>query len=340
MPGTARRYGLIVNQYVDQRRDPIYSTEAAIKYLTDLYNVFNSWELAIAAYNCGEFRVLRAIMKGKSRDFWELSRQKLLPPETRNYVPKFLAAAIVASDLKKFGLNEPVQNSFPDVVAIDVPGGITLSNVSSILGKKTEEIVNINPSLVKKITPTWIESYPLWLIPEQAEILKKSLSKLSRMRVKSSLKTNISKYKVKRGDSLTSLSQRFRVSIRKLKRINGLRSSRIYVGQTLKIRSSEYRRSNGRKIYFVQKYDYIAKIARKFGLSVGYLKKLNGLHSSRIYVGQKLNVTPGVKNFLYIVKRGDNLTRIARLYKKSVRYIKKRNKLRGYSIKIGQKLNI
>ena len=99
--GTAKRYDLTVNRFVDERRDPIRSTEAASKYLRDLYNVFNSWPLAMAAYNCGERRVLSAIMRGNTRSFWELREKKLLQPETREYVPKILAAISLGENVEK-----------------------------------------------------------------------------------------------------------------------------------------------------------------------------------------------------------------------------------------------
>src|SRR5690606_40347094 len=97
------RYGLSQNQYVDERRDIIRATEAAAKYLTDLHNVFQSWYLAMAGYNAGENRVLGGIMRAGTRDFWELVEKKALPPETRDYVPKFLAATIIGKNPKKYG---------------------------------------------------------------------------------------------------------------------------------------------------------------------------------------------------------------------------------------------
>ena len=121
--GTATRYGLKVDHFVDERKDPIRSTEAAAKYLRDLYNVFGSWHLAMAAYNAGEMRVLRAIFKARTRNFWELVESKALPRETSEYVPKFIAMSLIAENPEKYSL-EIDDNivSYPSLKAVEVPG--------------------------------------------------------------------------------------------------------------------------------------------------------------------------------------------------------------------------
>jgi soluble lytic murein transglycosylase-like protein len=105
--GTARAYGLRVDGELDERRDPVKSTEAAIQYLSDLYARFGSWELALAAYNAGPSRVRRAMLARPGANFWELSEAKLLPPVTRRYVPKVIGSALLADDPERFGLRLP-----------------------------------------------------------------------------------------------------------------------------------------------------------------------------------------------------------------------------------------
>ena len=102
---TGRRYGLVINKYVDERRDPVKSTRAAAKYLRDLYKRFGSWYLAAASYNCGEGRIQRELNKGGNHNFWDLSGNKCLPTETKNYVPQMIAAIIIAKNPEKFGFN-------------------------------------------------------------------------------------------------------------------------------------------------------------------------------------------------------------------------------------------
>ena len=110
---TAERYGLAVNRYIDERRDPIRATIAATEYLNDLYNVFGSWPLALSAYNAGESRIMNLIMRYGTRDYWVLSKKPKFPKETANYVPKLLAAAILASSPEKFGFRKATPASIP-----------------------------------------------------------------------------------------------------------------------------------------------------------------------------------------------------------------------------------
>lgn len=127
MKGTGLKYGLRINEWIDERRDPVKSTIAAANYLKDLYAMFNSWPLALASYNAGEGRVGRAMAKSKAGDFWDLRSTRYLRPETRNYVPKFMAATIIAKNPEKYGFNlnyhEPLQY---DEVVIDRPTDLRL----------------------------------------------------------------------------------------------------------------------------------------------------------------------------------------------------------------------
>ncbi|MEH0862528.1 MULTISPECIES: lytic transglycosylase domain-containing protein [Halobacteriovorax] len=341
--GTGRRYGLAVNRVVDERHDPIHSTEAATKYLKDLYNVFNSWELAIAAYNCGEIRVLRAIMKGRTRNFWELVDRKLLPRETRNYVPKFLAAAYVGENLEEFGFDTNAiaeVEKYPDLKLIEVPGGVRLAEVAKHFEVDRKELERINPALKYKRTPNWIRSYAVWLPRNDYTNVEEIQKKLSSNRQWGKLNSFPTRYKVRRGDSLIRIARKYKISLKRLKRINGIKGSRIYPGQKLTLRLDEYKGVVGKKVYFVKKNDFLGKIARRHGLSVSYLRRLNGLYSNRIYIGQKLDVTKGVRTFRYRVKRGDSLSRIARLYNTTAREIRRRNSLSSNNLFIGQMLRI
>jgi len=338
--GTAKRYGLGVNHFIDERRDPILSTEAAVKYLRDLFNVFHSWELALAAYNCGELRVLRAIMKGKTRDFWELVDKKLLPRETREYVPKFLAAAYVGENSVEYNFQINMNNSFPDVELVDIPGGVSLLKLSKLIGEDFKTLVILNQSLKKKMTPSWVKDHPIWIKPKFTKKVKAFYSRLAKSRQWGKSQHFPSHYMVRRGDNLTTIARKFKVSVKRLKRLNNISRSKIFIGQKLWLSSKKYKRVKGEKFYFAKRNDSLSRIAGKYKLSVKYLKKLNGLHHSRIYVGQKLDVSKGVGRFKYIVKYGDSLNRIARLYRISVRTLKRKNSLKSSKIYKGQILNI
>jgi membrane-bound lytic murein transglycosylase D len=337
--GTGKRYGLERSHYIDERRDPIMSTEAGTKYLLDLYNVFNSWELAISAYNCGEIRVLRAIMIGNTRDFWTLVRKKLLPPETRNYVPKFLAAAIIGENPKKYGINVLSNSSYPDVEATMVPGGVSLKNIAKAYGISLNSLKELNPSIRRGLTPPYKSRYEIWMPPKFSKLEKEKFVVLQKLRTYQK-RSFPGVYRVKRGDTLISISRKNRISLTRLKRLNKITSSRIFVGQKLILKTRSYHRVQGNKFYFVRRGDFLGKIARKFGLRLGYLKKLNGIINNRVYVGQKLNVTKGKRNFSYRVRSGDSLLNISRFYKTSIQRIKKLNRLRSSVIRPGQILKI
>jgi peptidoglycan lytic transglycosylase D len=152
MAPTARTYGLRVDHWVDERRDPVKSTIAAAQYLRDLYHLFGSWPLAMAAYNAGEGKVGRSLARVEDGDFWALRNTKLLKSETREYVPRFLAAARIAKDPGRFGFSirpqTPVQY---DEVTITQP--VHLRAVARAIGVPYEEIKNLNPELRRDVTP-------------------------------------------------------------------------------------------------------------------------------------------------------------------------------------------
>jgi membrane-bound lytic murein transglycosylase D len=163
IPGTATRYGLEVSRTVDERRDPIRATEAAVRYLKDLHNVFGSWHLAMAGYNAGEYRVVRAVFKGKTRDFWKLNELKALPPETRNYIPKFLAAVEIGQNPLKYGFTTPLGERYPDLQAVKLANGLSLKEIAKTSGISFAELKKVNPHLTQGITPYGQDGYEVWV---------------------------------------------------------------------------------------------------------------------------------------------------------------------------------
>ena len=161
--GTGRRYGLKINRYVDERKDPVRATRAAARYLASLYRVYQSWELAMAAYNAGEGRVLGAIMRGHTRDFWELSRKKLLPKETRNYVPKMMAAVKIGQNLNRYNFVSKNSNPYLKPAAVKVPAAVRLKDVAKIAGVSTSTITALNPHIRRGVTPPGKSAYTIWM---------------------------------------------------------------------------------------------------------------------------------------------------------------------------------
>lgn len=247
MPGTGRNYGLTVNNQIDERRNWIKATEAAASYLKDLNNVFGSWYLALAAYNAGEHRIVRSIMKGKTRDFWALAEQGLLPKETLNYVPKFLAAHIVGKNMKRFGFDPKVASDdrWEPFETVSVPSGVRLQDVAKATGADLQALKRWNFDLVKGVTGASKTGSTVDIYVPKSEMAKfegkkDKVAALKRYRT-SGTDQSIAKgggnhdiYIVRRGDNLAVISKRIGVSARTIMKVNGLRRGKIHPGQRLK----------------------------------------------------------------------------------------------------------
>jgi len=160
MPYTGKRYGLKIDWYVDERRDPIKATIAAAKYLTKLYKDFGSWELAAAGYNAGEGKISRAISRYKSDSFWEIRNGRYLKAETKNYVPKIMALAIIGKNLKSFGFEDIEFHEPLDFEEIEVGPMTDMFQVASKIDVDIEEMQRLNPEVLRWYTPPG-ENYKL-----------------------------------------------------------------------------------------------------------------------------------------------------------------------------------
>jgi membrane-bound lytic murein transglycosylase D len=174
--GTGLRYGLTIDSYVDERRDPEKATQAAAQYLLDLYKQFGSWYLAAASYNCGEGRVQRELNQSNHKNFWDLSANLCLPTETKNYVPQMIAATIIAKNPEKFGFkNVPY---LPPVKYEKVPIKETTSLTAAAVAVNVppEEVAALNPELLRGITPPNMPLYTLNLPPNSKELFTKNIT--------------------------------------------------------------------------------------------------------------------------------------------------------------------
>lgn len=161
MPYTGKQYGLDINWYIDERRDPIKATIAASKYLKKLKKIFGSWELAAAAYNAGPGKIGRAIKRYDTENFWKLRRRRYLKAETKNYIPKIMAMAIIGKNLSSFGLTDVDFQEPLDFDEIDIPGGQDLIELSNALGLEFAAIQKLNPEILRWQTPTDKANYKL-----------------------------------------------------------------------------------------------------------------------------------------------------------------------------------
>jgi len=161
---TGRSYGLVINNYVDERRDPVKSTQAAVSFLSELYNEFDSWYLAVAAYNAGEGKIRRAIKKYKTTDFWEIAQGRYLKLETKRYVPKLIAAIIIAKDPAKYGFGTIAYADPLEYETVEVPRWTSLKAVALACDLDSVELKKYNNELSKEFTPPDRASY-LFKVP-------------------------------------------------------------------------------------------------------------------------------------------------------------------------------
>lgn len=364
MKRTGQAYGLQVNYMQDERRHWIKATEAAASYLKDLHNVFGSWYLAIASYNAGEHRIVRSIMRGKTRDFWALAEGKMLPKETLNYVPKFLAAIIIGKNPKRYGINYIEQDPLPKYTTVSVPGGVNLRSLAKATNVPYDVIKQWNVDLRRGLTPYGdrVELYVPKDYEGNFEDNKDAIAKLKRRKGKSrywASRSNRSGYRVyvvRRGDTLSQIAESLGISLRSLKRLNHIRRSRIHHGQRLKYYTSRSRRTPtavaSGNVYTVRRNDTLFGIARRHRVSIRQLKRTNGMRGSRIYPGQRL-IIPGRKaasrgsqrarsrgRTKHKIRRGENLHVIARRYDVTVQELKKINRLKSSEIYAGQVIRV
>jgi len=257
MAPTARDYGLRVDSYVDERRDPEKSTDAALRYLQDLHNEFGAWNLAAAAYNTGDVRVARAMraetgaVKGEESDFWRIRDR--LPRDTREYVPLMFAMAMIGKQPAKYGLDH-VERWLPlRTDTVPVPGGMELERVAKAVGVDEADLRTLNPHLVKGVTPPNDRLYPVRIPDGRIEAYASEFAALQRearapratekkaeaktRKAKASpVRSTPSRYRVRKGESLWTIARRHGVSVQQLRSANGLsRRAVLRPGQRLRI---------------------------------------------------------------------------------------------------------
>ena len=180
---TARRYGLKVNSWIDERRNFTKATRAAIRYKKDLYRMFGSWHLVSASYNTGENRVARLIKKHRTNSFWELADLKVLPNETMDYVPKIIAATLIAKSPALYGfkdLNYKVPYKYEET---DVPGGTNLTNLANYLGVKTRYLKELNPDLLLGFVPRKIKKHRIKIPVGSKHLVKQYAQMITKVQI-------------------------------------------------------------------------------------------------------------------------------------------------------------
>jgi len=324
MPGTGRLYGLNIDWYFDERMDPEKSTEAACRYLRDLYNYFDDWELALAAYNAGPGKVRRAIRRsGYKKNFWDIYRY--LPRETRSYVPQFIAIMYVANFQEEHNFYiDDYKDYLPESDTILVNDFLYFKTFADLTGICPEDIERLNPVVRRGAIPETAKNFPLKIpafIKEEfnmnrAYILdsarnsgKEEMEYLARNEIGSTYGRDKLIHTVRSGEVLGLIAEKYSVRLSDLRTWNNLTGNMIRINQKLVIWVNEdyyahANRSNSNnitevtpqpipasKIHMVQPGDSLWKISQQYeGLSIEKIKQLNNLKSNKIVPGQKLIV--------------------------------------------------
>lgn len=349
MYGTGKLYGLEVNTYVDDRRDPYKATDAAARHFRDLYNIFNDWGLAISAYNCGAGNVRKAIQRsGGKTTFWGVC--PYLPKETQNYFPAYIGALYMMSYHDQYGIT-PTKISIPlSVDTVMVHQKIHFGQIASVLGLEQKEIQTLNPQYKRNIIPgSTNEPYPLRLKNEdllrfidlQDSIAKYDYDKYfnptndlnkatTTVNGNTIVQTTPNKYHyVRSGETLAKIASKYRVSVSYLKSINHLRSSSLRVGQRLLVK----RGTTVTTPAPVQTQD--STLTDSTRTSLDSLQIKNKPDTAAV------TKPAGPKEITYTIKAGDTLTNIAQRYHTTVAAIANHNKMTNIdNIRVGQQIKI
>jgi membrane-bound lytic murein transglycosylase D len=322
---TGYRYGLKRTTWADERMNPEKATDAALSYLSDLHGLFGDWLTAVAAYNCGEARVqrlLRQQSEGYFDQFWDLYEQ--LPQETRRYVPRLIATIVILDNPAKYGFSDlPTPLEPIGIERIETTRSVRLADLDEQLQLPAGTLAELNPELRMKATPD--ARYDLVVPTDRAQVVLARLASLPQAAPETA---QISMHQVRRGETLSTIAQRYGTSVRTLMALNNLSNpNRISPGQQLRVDGQAQAAPVQSSSYVVRRGDSLWNIARRFGTTVDRIKQDNGLRSNSLRPGQSLRIQQGSGSRTYIVRRGDTLSRIASTNRVSVAQLAQANGL-------------
>ena len=339
---TGKLYNLKVNSYVDERRDPVKSTQAACEYFKNMYSIYHDWLLVIASYNCGAGNVNKAIARsGGKRNFWEISRY--LPAETRGYVPAFIAVTYLMNYSAEHNLNAvPPVISFYEADTVLVDQQVSLRDVAEVIDVPLDMLTYLNPLYKRGVIPESDEPQVLRLPTNKINTYLTRLDKIftpgpqpdMTASVESPLTDYITKqikkyHTVKKGEHLSSIADRYNCSINDIKRWNKFKGTRLYKGQRLTVYVSVKQKSQ-------------ATASKKSGTpdvktvdtSLAAAKSASGKKNGAGYDSS------GSKYTWHVVQKGDTLYSIAKRYEGTIDEIKSLNNLNSNQLKPGTKLRV
>ncbi len=314
--GTGKRYGLAINTFVDERRDPVLATQAAADYFKGLYGEFNSWFLAMASYNVGEGRVRREINRIKSRDFWVIAKRRRLPKETINYVPKFLAARLIANKPEAYGFTDIPYEPPIEFETVSFQQSINMKLLAEKMNVDYAELKRLNPKYRGEVAPLVSQDLELRVplnTKETALALVSEVSVKELVFVPDRGETDV--YKVRRGDTLLKIARRFKTSVAFLREINDFkRRTSIRPGRTIFVpvpavampkatvdatlvakaavpNVDKKAKINDEALYVMQEGESLAEVAIKNNMTMEELMELNSFTEGQVVaVGMQLKV--------------------------------------------------
>lgn len=357
---TGKQYGLKINSFVDERNEPLASSKAASQYMTNMFKIFNDWDLVLAAYNSGPGNVAKAIRRsGGQQNYWNIRRN--LPKETQGYLPAFLATMYIFEYHKEHGIvpNKAIANHFTTDTVM-VKRAITFKQISNLLDISLEELQFFNPSFKRNEIPCVTGETNFLTLPKDKiaiftsnedkiyAYIDNEYSKRERpnetyvaFRQKDSSKTNeissesfwkyvnrTKKYKVKKGDDLAEIANKFGVNSWDLKKWNNLKSSKLQSGKILKILVSE-------KIAYKEK----PKTFQNQTVLQNSSETPTETFLTKTFITEKITVDKEISKY-HKVKKGETLGEISKKYNVTLSEIKKWNNLKKNNVALGKKLKI
>ncbi len=353
--GTGRRYGLKDDWWEDPRRDPARATDAALDYLEDLYAEFSDWNLAMAAYNCGEGRIERVRARFPQQKYWDMR----LPEETRLYVPKILAAMIIGHNPGFFGFHPEEAAELPiRYDTVTVRNCLSLKSIAKIVGISEDSLKDLNPGLRRWCTPPGRKEFTLNLPEGNRDAFYMNYDRIDTVKV-AAWKRHV----VKRRETLARIASRYGVSVASIQEANNLSGLKVHKGQTLLIPTMTATRVEKSSSlvavsrYKVRKGESLYDVARRFQVSVYALREANNLdRASLLRAGKVLRIPAkpagvepdddsalrpipaSTKRKIHVVRKGETLYSISHKLGVKKEDLQRWNGLRNTELTAGKKL--
>jgi membrane-bound lytic murein transglycosylase D len=297
MPATGKMYGLKINWWIDERKDPIKSTNAAAEHMKDLHNLFGSWPLVLASYNAGAGKVQRAVLRTRSDDFWDLRASRYIRNETKNYVPTWMAATIIAKNPEAYGFSVTTVDPYKyDEVVLEESTDLRL--IARCADCAYQDIKELNPELKRWVTPPQYGKYNLRIPYGKKEAFLANFAAIPREQM-----IKWERHEVRKGETLSSLAKLYNSNPEAISDINGLKKNRIAPGKHLLIPSdmngknpdaSYLTTGEGGKqqriVYRVRRGETLMRIAKSHNVTIDDIREWNTGLGKTVRTGQKIRL--------------------------------------------------